>query len=243
VTNELNNKLGNKTELSSDDGDGAYAELIEVLKQRSATYMLLSRLYRQEIDQELLDEMHAMLYPAEDVDSDLYTGYLFIATYLSNLWSDSLNELKIDFARCFLGQGVDGHSAAYPYESVYTSEKRLMMQAARDEVLAIYRAYGIEKTSAWKEEEDHLSLELEFERILGDKTLEAFLNDDPAKARELLAVQLGFLEDHLLAWVPLLIADMKNFAQTKMYLGLAYLTEGFLRIDHRFLEDVLSDLR
>lgn len=243
MTNELNNKLGNKTELSSDDGDGAYAELIEVLKQRSATYMLLSRLYRQEIDQELLDEMHAMLYPAEDVDSDLYTGYLFIATYLSNLWSDSLNELKIDFARCFLGQGVDGHSAAYPYESVYTSEKRLMMQAARDEVLAIYRAYGIEKTSAWKEEEDHLSLELEFERILGDKTLEAFLNDDPAKARELLAVQLGFLEDHLLAWVPLLIADMKNFAQTKMYLGLAYLTEGFLRIDHRFLEDVLSDLR
>jgi TorA maturation chaperone TorD len=240
VTNELNNKV----ELQSGSDDVAFAEfseLLEVLEQRSATYMLLSRLYRQEIDQELLDEMHGMLYPAENIDDDLYTGYLYIATYLSNLWSGSLNELKIDFARCFLGQGVDGFSAAYPYESVYTSEKRLMMQAARDEVLAIYRAYGIEKTSAWKEGEDHLSLELEFERIMCDKTIQAFVDGDSAKAHELLSAQFGFQKNHLIAWVPMLIADMKNFAHTKMYLGLAYLTEGFLRTDYHFLKDLLSD--
>jgi TorA maturation chaperone TorD len=138
---------------------------------------------------------------------------------------------------------VDGFSAAYPYESVYTSEKRLMMQAARDEVLAIYRAYGIEKTTAWKEGEDHLSLELEFERIMCDKTIEALLDGNSAKAQELLFAQFGFQEDHLLAWVPLLIADMKNFADTKLYLGLACLTEGFLRTDYHFLKDLLSDLR
>jgi TorA maturation chaperone TorD len=243
MDNESSNESNVKGEPRSGDVDGANSELKELLKQRSATYMLLSRLYRQEIDRELLDEMHGMLYPAENVDDDLYTGYLFIATYLSNLWSGSLDELKIDFARCFLGQGVDGFSAAYPYESVYTSEKRLMMQAARDEVLAIYRAYGVEKTSAWKEGEDHLSLELEFERIMGDKTIEALQEGDSAKAQELLLAQFGFQEDHLIAWVPLLIADMKNFAHTKMYLGLAYLTEGFLRTDYQFLKDLLSDLR
>jgi TorA maturation chaperone TorD len=237
MTDVSNNKVG----ALSGDNDIPLSELIEVLRQRSATYMLLSRLYQQEIDQELLEEMHAMLYPAENVDDDIYSGYLYIATYLSNLWSGSLDELKIDFARCFLGQGVDGFSAAYPYESVYTSEKRLMMQAARDEVLAIYRAYGIKKTSDWKEGEDHLSLELEFERILCDKTVQAFLDGDSTKAQELLMAQLGFQTNHLISWVPMLVADMKGFAHTKLYLGLAYLTEGFLRADYHFLKDLLSD--
>ncbi|MDR2587465.1 MAG: molecular chaperone TorD family protein [Coriobacteriales bacterium] len=237
----MTDELISGVEPQPDDGEVTVSELLDVLRQRCATYTLLSRLYRQEIDQELLDEMHAMLYPAQAVDDDIYTGYLYIATYLSNLWSGSLNELKIDFARCFLGHGVDGFSAAYPYESVYTSEKRLMMQAARDEVLAIYRAYGIEKTPAWKEGEDHLALELEFERVMCDKAIQAFLDDDSAKAHEALAAQFGFLKDHLVAWVPMLTADMKGFAQTKMYLGLAYLTEGFLRADYHFLKDLLSD--
>ena len=30
------------------------------------------------------------------------------------------------------------------FESVYTSEKRLLMQEARDEVLAIYRSAGLD---------------------------------------------------------------------------------------------------
>jgi TorA maturation chaperone TorD len=236
----MNDELSNAAELQPENDDIALADLVEVLRQRSATYTLLSRLYRQEINQVLLDEMHGMLYPAENVDDDIYTGYLSIATYLSNLWSDSLRELRIDYARCFLGQGVDGFSAAYPFESVYTSEKRLMMQAARDEVLAVYRAYGIEKTSDWKEGEDHISLELEFERILCDRTIEALQNGDTTKAQELLSAQLGFQEEHLLSWVPLLIADMRGFAHTKLYLGLAHLTEGFLRTDYQFLKDLLS---
>ena len=149
--------------------------------------------------------------------------------------------MKIDFARCFLGQGVDGYSAAYPFESVYTSAKRLTMQAARDEVLAIYRVHGIGKASTWKEGEDHISLELEFERIMCDKTIDAFSEGDSSKAQELLAAQFGFLKDHLHAWFPMLFADMKKFAQTKMYLGLAYLTLGFLRTDYQFLRELLFD--
>ena len=45
------------------------AELVEVLGQRSATYALLSRLYLREVDQELLDELHGMLYPVETGDA------------------------------------------------------------------------------------------------------------------------------------------------------------------------------
>ena len=235
------NELNNEVDVRSDDEDIALSELIELFKQRSATYMFLSRLFLQEIDQKLLDEMHGRLYPAEDIDDDLFMGNLYIATYLSNLWSGSLNELRIDFSRCFLSQGIDGYSAAYPFESVYTSEKRLLMDSARSEVLAIYRAYGIEKKSSWKEGEDHIALELEFVSIMCDKTIQAFLDGDSEKARELLLAQSNFMEDHLLAWVPMLFTDMRDFAKTKMYLGLSYLTWGFLKTDFHFLEDLLLD--
>ena len=46
--------------------------------------------------------------------------------------------------RAFIGHGIDAYSAAYPFESVYTSPKRLMMQEARDEVLAVYRSEGLD---------------------------------------------------------------------------------------------------
>lgn len=218
-------------------------ELIGVLEARSATYALLSRMYAREIDQELLEKLHGMLYPVKTGDAAMDEGHLLVATYLSNLWDGSLNELKVDFARCFFGNGVDGYAAAYPCESVYTSEKRLMMQDARDEVLAVYRACGMGRASDWREGEDHIALELEFERVMGDRTVEALKKGDAGAARGFLATQLGFLEDHLASWVPMMLADMTRYAQTKLYFGLARLTDGWLRTDLRFLQDVLADMR
>ncbi|OUO89426.1 dehydrogenase [Gordonibacter sp. An230] len=222
------------------EGKADAVELAEVLERRSTTYALLSRLYVREVDQELLDEMHASLYPVSTGDPSMDEGYRLVATYLSNLWTGSLSELKVDYARCFLGNGVDGYAAAYPYESVYTSEKRLMMQDARDEVLAVYRACGVGKASDWREGEDHIALELEFERVMGRRAAEALRSGDEEGACGLLATQKGFLEEHLASWAPMMLADMRRYARTKLYLGLAHLTEGWLRTDSRFLRDVLS---
>lgn len=216
-------------------------ELIALLEQRSATYGLLSRLYFSEIDQELLDEMHEGLYPVHTGDPDTDTGYLYIATYLSNLWNESLNELSTDFSHCFFGDGIDSYSAAYPYESVYTSEKRLLMERARQEVYAIYCANGISKTEAWREGEDHISLEMEFERIISSRTIDALRAADMTEAYRLLALQYDFLKNHLVNWVPMMTADLRRFAQTKMYKGLAFLTDGFLRTDRQFLKNLLED--
>lgn len=220
-----------------EDIDISSVEIIDLFKQRSATYGLLSRLYLKEFNKELLDEMHAMLYPADTEDEAMDKGYLYIATFLSNLWSESLNELRVDYARCFLGHGVDAYSAAYPYESVYTSSRRLMMEKARQEVLLVYAENGITKKDTWKEGEDHIALELDFMQIMGNRTIEALEANDTKRAKELIAIQKKFLKKHLLNWVFMLTADMKKFAHTKMYLGLAYLTEGFLVADKAFLED------
>ena len=233
--------MANNLQATTDEQLQQTEDLIALLEQRSATYALLARLYLKEIDQELLDEMHSMLYPVSNGDENMDEGYHLIATYLSNLWDDSLNELAIDYVRCFTGYGMDAYSAAYPYESVYTSEKRLLMQDARNQVQALYRAYGVDKVSSWKEGEDHVSLELEFERILCDYTIKALRQNKEQQAYDLLVAQLNFLDDHLCSWVPMMTADMLRFAQTKMYQGLAYLTEGFLDFDYVFLKDLLSE--
>lgn len=216
-------------------------ELLMLLEQRSNSLAFLSRLYLKEVDENLLHELHDMMYPAETGDEGLDKGYQLFATYLSNLWTESLTELAIDYARSFLGNSVDAFGAAYPYESVYTSEKRLMMQAARDEVLAIYRSCGFTKREDWTEGEDHLALELEFMRALNDRAIEALQQGREEELLHLLATQRNFMEAHIVSWVPMMTADLKRFAQTKFYCGLAFITEGFLCTDYELLQDLLSE--
>lgn len=219
---------------------GTDEELAGIMDQRANTYMLLSRLYLKEIDEPLLHELHDMVFPMNTGDGDVDEGYLLIATYLSNLWTESLTELAVDYARSFLGNGVDAFAAAYPYESVYTSEKRLLMQDARDEVLAIYRSFGIEKQKDWGEGEDHIALELEFMRVLCERTSKALRAGDADEAARLLLAQRNFMHDHLVTWVPMMTADLRRFTQTRMYEGLACLTDGFLRTDYAMLQDILA---
>ncbi len=218
-----------------------FDELIALNEQRASTYGFLSRLYRVEIDQETLDSLRAMRFPARSGNDDVDKGYRLIATFLSNLWENSLSDLAQDYLRTFIGHGVDAFSAAYPYESVYTSEKRLMMQDARDEVLTIYRSCGMDKMPTWKDSEDHLAVELEFMEALVARTNEALRAGDEEKAVRLLTTQRNFMDDHLAAWTPMMTADMRRFAKTDLYLGLSYLTDGFLDTDQAFLHDVLAE--
>lgn len=236
---ELNQENATAT-MESEHGQEISA-LVEILESRSATYSLLARLYRTEVDEALLDDLHGRLYPKDTGDETLDRGYEEVATYLSNLWDDSLEELKVDYVTCFIGDGIDGHSAAYPFESVYTSEKRLLMQETRDEVLALYRSQGIDRARDWKEGEDHVALELEFMDVLSNRCAEALREGDERAARSLLKSQKDFLEDHLRSWVPMMTADLRRFARTGLYRGLADLTDGFLECDHTFLREVRAE--
>ena len=106
------------------------AALAELTAQRSAVYRLLARLYRVEVDEEFLAELKAMRFPAATGNTAVDAGYRAIATYLSGADAHAITDLAVDYVRAFIGHGVDAFSAAYPFESVYTSPKRLMMQEA-----------------------------------------------------------------------------------------------------------------
>jgi len=217
--------------------------LIELNNQRMATYGLISRMYRVEIDKPTLEKMRTMLFPAATGNEKVDEGFKLLATYLSRSWGNSITELAADYVRVFIGDTNELDGAAFPYESVYTSEKHLAMQEARDEVLAIYCAYGMKKDESWKEAEDHVAVELEFMKAMCQHIDDELKNGTIEKAAELFASQSNFLEDHLVSWVPMLTADVRHFAQTDFYQGLAYLTDGYLETDKEFLQDFLADVK
>ena len=216
-------------------------QLAEANERRALTYGLLSRLYRVEIDADLLAELRGMRFPASTGNDEADRGYHMIAGYLSHAQGDVLTELAADYVRSFLGAGIDGHAAAYPFESVYTSEKHLLMEDARNQVLAIYRSMGLESADDWKEPEDHIALEFELMKIACDRAAEALRAGDEEAAVKLMTTQLNFAADHLLNWVPQFAHDVEHFAKTDLYRGLAHLTVGFVCEDAEFLKELLAD--
>lgn len=212
----------------------------DVLESRNGTYQLLERLFEKEVDQPLLDRLCSMRFPQNTGNAKVDEGYRLMRSYLGGIDSDVLTELAVDYVRAFIGSGVSGYSAAYPYESVYTSPKRLIMQDARDEVLALYRAAGLDKQDGWKESEDHIAVELEFMCILGTRAVGRLEAGDEDAAVALLVQQKNFLEDHLLSWYPMMAEDMEKFPQTDFYRGLGKLTMGYLENDAEFLADILA---
>ncbi|WP_288219464.1 molecular chaperone [uncultured Adlercreutzia sp.] len=213
--------------------------LVELMNARARSYGMLARLFREEVDLPTLRELQQMRFPQVTGNAAADEGYHQLYDYLKRAWDDSVTELAIDYVSTFIGHGVNGYSAAYPYESVYTSERRLLMQEARAEVLATLRENELVRGN-WNEAEDHIALELEFMQRMALRAAEALSDNAEDEAIAYLRTSYDFLENHLLNWVPMLVADMRMYARTLFYQGLAQLTLGSLREDEAVLRELLD---
>lgn len=216
-------------------------DLIELMDMRARTYGMLARLYRKEVDEDALKELQGMRFPVATGNEKVDEGYKLMYEYLRTAWDDSITELAIDYVRTFIGHGVNAYSAAYPYESVYTSERRLMMQEARGEVLKSFRQNHLKK-GKWNDAEDHIALELEFMQRMAMRTASSLREGDEDTAIEYLDTQHTFAQDHLLNWLPMMTSDMHMFSQTKFYNGLASLTMGYIEEDEALLGELLDSV-
>ena len=216
------------------------AELYTLCEGRANVYGLLSRLYCREVDEVLLSDLRDTSFPTKTGNDRVDIGYRKIAVYLSDNLASALTELAVDYVRVFFGNGNLTYSAAYPFESVYTSEKRLLMQEARDEVLQAYRDVNMKIDKRWKDTEDHIAIELLYMKKQSERVKQSLENGEDGGAFVFLSQQCDFFLNHLAAWTPMMTADMKRIAKTEFYQGLAYLTEGFLQVDRSFLASVIS---
>lgn len=194
----------------------------EDVEARRLTYSFLSSMYLEEVSQDFLGQL-ASNPPFTDGE---------LGQFFASLPSADLEAVRVDaaaeFASLLLNMSADPVS---PFESVYTSGDHLLMQQARDEVLAAYRAEGFERSDVVNVPEDHVGIEFEFMARLCQKELEALDAGDEGTAAAARVAQRAFLEGHLVNWVPQLCEDIERRATSGLYRGLAETTRQFLAFE------------
>ncbi|HBC97400.1 MAG TPA: molecular chaperone TorD [Clostridium sp.] len=219
------------------------SEYLILAKNRENLYRFLGRLYKSEVDKTLFMQMKNMSFPVKCCESELSEGYQILKKYLDNHDSNSLTDLAVDYAKVFLAAGMAEGSAAFPYESVYTSKKKIVMQEARDQVMVIYAAKGLKKSvKNLNFFEDHISLELEFMAFLCQEAQHTSDIHGEPDFSPYVKEQMDFLNKHLLNWVPRFCADIEKYAGTEFYKGIGKITNGYLHLDRTILESLTSQL-
>ncbi len=191
--------------------DAVCTEGASLAKDRMLTYQFLSSLLFTE--------------PTVDVLAGLKSSPSLpgkLGEYLSELPGEGLEQARADvaadFAALFLGMSAD---PVAPYESVYTSEEHLLMQDARDEVLAAYRECGFQQADGVRLPEDHAATELEFMARLCEREMMGLQEGDAVAVGMSRASQTAFLKDHLMTWLPQFCDDVQARAKTGFYAGVA----------------------
>lgn len=232
----------NTVEDADSDEFYAYEELVSLLAQQAAGYELLGRLFQREVDVELLQSLCEGRYPAHTGNDHLDEGYRGLVVFLNHRGERTGTELNVDYLHVFIGNTQDASHVAYPYESVYTSPDRLLMQDARDAVLAAYRSEMITLVNEHNEPEDHMGFELAFCAVLLRRAVEALTAGNTARAIELVEKERAFVRDHLGVWAPEFASDVKRIAQTGFYRALADILLGYLEVDTATMEAVAAEL-
>lgn len=203
----------------------------EDLQNRITLYGLISRLMMSEVDVEFLksiegDESVLDLFPN-------YKNWEKRKGFSNEIVKEKF--LDVDFTNLFLLHLV-------PYESFYTREDQMIESGGDNPVIELYNAldFRVELDKARVVSPDHIGVELEFMYMLCNAMQKALDASDKDGVEELLHVQKGFLQDHLLAWAPMFLINMKKESRTPLYHDGAELTLEFLLSDFEYINEQLK---
>lgn len=212
--------------------------LQEIFNHSAQMYAFIARLYRVEVDNELFAELKKSDFSLTPDIPQIDEGYKMMDAFLKSHGEDPITDLAVDYARTFLGYGPTAGQGAFPYESVYTSHDAVIMQEARDEVVALYRDENMERENSFDEPEDHIAFELVYLEHLCYKIEEALQNDDDSALSLYLNKKANFMQNHIMNWVPRFCIDVEKVAGTDFYKALAKITLGYLEMGLELMEEL-----
>lgn len=218
---------------------------LELMKYREMMYRLLSSIYINEIDREMLDSLMKMEFPefkeaTEGWQQDLQAGFESVKEYLAGFegkdekeTADLLEDLAADYAKTFLAAGDASGKAAFPYESVYTGTDSQFGGSIQMQLNATYAAKGFQmKQDMFKIMEDHIGLEFCYMAELLKKQAET---EDKKEAEELEFEAKDFFAEHIDNWAGLFANDIYKYSDRGFYKGFARVTLGFIAAEKEFL--------
>jgi len=186
----------------------------------------------------LLQSLQTVALSATGGEEDLFRSFLRQAA--SADLQQVVATLAVEFAALFLNAS---QRSVHPFESVYTSAERLMLQQSRDEVLAEYRRAGLERSADFKEPEDHVALELEFMAFLCRRAAAVMQEQEETACLAFLERQKAFLEGHLLVWLPAFCSDLEKASESDFYRGIARLTREFIQSEREAIMSLIEHVR
>lgn len=185
---------------------------MHTLREKQLACELLGSLYLCKPNRQVLESWrHLLGEPAPAILDEIFTAL----RQLDPASEEAVDELAWEYTRLFIGPYK---LPAPPWESVYTSAKRLMMQDAYDQVRECYREAGFQVDQAGLMA-DHIGLELTFLSMLYRQMLEA-----PGQRKRLSTLANGFVENHQINWVPRFAEDMELAAELPLYAALSRAT-------------------
>jgi TorA maturation chaperone TorD len=216
------------------------AEMLDILQSRASSYTFLSTAYRQEVSAAFLEVLVNELTGGAEPEPES-KGHRLLRDYARRIREADLRQVEIDLGAEYIALLLAASAnPVFPYESVYTSPERLLMQQARDEVLAEYRGEHLARLREFKHPEDHIAIELEFMAYLCQKTADALEEGDVEAALAALEKQKGFLDRHLLVWVPRFCQDLAQVARSDFYRAIALLTQEHLAMEPDTVNELLE---
>lgn len=193
---------------------------------RAAYYRFLSSIFASELTENALKALKDFAFTSDAGSPVIKEGLKRLKKFSAN--TPNIDEIAADYAKIFLAAGQAEGKAAFPYESVYTSREKLLMQDSWEQVRKFYASKGLALETAHADiKEDHISSELECMAWLAE-------NGTDQEA-------LNFLETHLLNWVGKFSDDVNKYAEYDIYPAAAKITLGFLELEREFLQDRINN--
>ena len=205
----------------------------EEIDNRITLYSLISRLMIIEVDMEFLEFIEKNIEILELFPN--YKEWDKRKEFSNKILKERY--LDVDYANLFLLHLV-------PYESFYKRDDQMIESGGDNPVLALYNNldFRVELDKARVVSPDHIGIELEFMYMLTTALKKAFKADDKLGIKEILQVQKGFLQEHLLDWSPMFLINMKREARTALYHDGAELALEFLLSDFEYICNKLEEL-
>ena len=227
-------------------------EASKVNLTRATLYSFLSRIFKSEVDENLLQDI-VEIEPRIRLLSESQAGNeLKEASGLLDEFARQSKELKgekreglltdlaVEYASLFLNVGA---KPVRLVESVYLGKFSVLYEEPYHEIVECYKSLGYEKEKGFREPEDHVAVEFDFMAKLCRWTAKTLDDGEIDKAIAYVNLQKEFLRDHLNLWVPKLCQELEKAAASTLYKGLAHLTKGFVAMDDGIPDHLTETLK
>ena len=202
-------------------------------EQRINLYALISRLMIIEIDKGFIKTIES-----DSAIMDMLPNFRDWSKKSEISTEKLISEyINVDYTSLFLMHMV-------PYESFYTRDDQMIESGGDNPVIDLYNSFDfrVDISTARIVSADHIGVELEFMYMLSIALNKAIDEEDIEGVCEILAVQKGFMRDHILQWAPMFLINMKNESRTPLYHDGAELAMEFLLSDYEYMSSLNSEI-